>query len=344
MEVKHCGQKTAEELEGLILPNDSCTLRYHKKPIKTVKFNHDGDLLFSSCTEASLLVWRVSTGEMLGKYPGHEGAVVGFDINQEDTRIVSAGADRRSNLYDIETGKLMFSFNTVVTTRDVSFTADSRRIVLCTDAIMKEKPKLWVFDAVSGELINQTVIPSTPVAIRATIDNKILYGDTEGSLTLVDERTFGEISSKKVHQSKITSLTPSFCNTYFVSASTDFKSKIIRADNEITPVREFLSDSPNNAARVSPDNRILVSAGGVDARDVTTSTGQGNFNIEFFDCATSKLVGYYKTHFGTVNTLDIHPSGNAIASGGEDGVLHLVKMDDEAFINAPFVTIEENEA
>ncbi|EHY64968.1 eukaryotic translation initiation factor 3, partial [Nematocida ausubeli] len=280
----------------------------------------------------------------LGRYMGHSGAIVSFDINQEDSRIVSAGADRRSNVYDLETGKMIHTFSTIVTTRDVSFTADSRRIVLCTDAIIGEKPKIWVFDAVSGELIEKKVIPNTPVVIQSTVDGKILYGDTEGSLTLIDERTFNEISSKKIHQAKITSLTPSFCNTYFVTASTDSKSKIVRADGEIQSVREFLSDSPNNAARVSPDNRILVSAGGVAARDVTTSTGQGNFNIEFFDCATSKLVGYYKTHFGTVNTLDIHPSGEALASGGEDGVLHLVKMDDEAFINAPFVPLEGADA
>ncbi|KAI5150391.1 translation initiation factor 3 subunit I [Nematocida ausubeli] len=342
MEVKQTA--ATEALEGLIEPSTSCTLRYHKKPIKTVKFNHDGDLLFSSCMQASLVAWRVSTGEMLGAYMGHSGAIVSFDINQEDSRIVSAGADRRSNVYDLETGKMIHTFSTIVTTRDVSFTADSRRIVLCTDAIIGEKPKIWVFDAVSGELIEKKVIPNTPVVIQSTVDGKILYGDTEGSLTLIDERTFNEISSKKIHQAKITSLTPSFCNTYFVTASTDSKSKIVRADGEIQSVREFLSDSPNNAARVSPDNRILVSAGGVAARDVTTSTGQGNFNIEFFDCATSKLVGYYKTHFGTVNTLDIHPSGEALASGGEDGVLHLVKMDDEAFINAPFVPLEGADA
>ncbi|KAI5191109.1 translation initiation factor 3 subunit I [Nematocida minor] len=343
MQVEYASERI-EELSKSIEPAESCNLRYHTKPLRTVKFNPDGDLLFSSCTNGWLAVWRVSNGERIGKYVGHTGAIVGFDINKEGTKIATGGADMRSNIYDIETGKQLFSFDTVVTTKDVSFTADSRRLVLCTDAIMGQKPKVWVYDVASGELIKNIETQTIPTAIRATLDEKIIYGDTEGNVTLIDERSFDLISSKKMHQSKIKSLTPSFCNTYFVSASTDFKSKIIRADNnKVAAVREFLSDSPNNAARVSPDNRMLISAGGVDARDVTTSTGQGNFNVEIFDCATSKLVGYYKTHFGTVNTLDIHPSGGVMASGGEDGVLYLLKMDDSAFVNASFVPIKGSE-
>ncbi|KAH9386829.1 translation initiation factor 3 subunit I [Nematocida major] len=342
--MKEYTEERISELSRAIEPLRSFSLRHHKRPLKTVKFNPDGDLLFSSCAEGALVAWRVSNGEKLSLYEGHTGAIMGFDINKEGTLLVSAGADSVSNVYDIETAKRIHSFDTVVKTRDVAFTADSRRVVLCTDSVIGEKPKMWVFDAVSGEMIRQVVTPTMPLAIRTTLDNRIVYGDTEGNVALIDERTFQEVSSKKVHQAKITSLAPSFCNTYFVTASSDFKSKIIRTDrNEVSFVREFLSDSPNNTARVFPDNRILVSAGGVDARYVTTSTGQGNFNIEFFDCATSKLIGYYKTHFGTVNTLDVHPTGQAMASGGEDGVLHLVKMDDPAFINAPFVPVEGGE-
>lgn len=343
MQLENTPKRTEEELSRLVEPFESCTLRYHTKPLRNIRFHPDGDILFSSCVNGSLVAWRVANGEKIGNYTGHKGAIVRFDINKEGTKIATGSADMKSNIYDIETGKLLFSLDTVVTPKDVSFSADSRTLAMCTGAIMGQKPKVWVFDVASGKMERQTVTPTEPTTIRTTLDRKIVYGDSEGGVTLMDEHKFDIISSTKMHQSTIKSLTSSFCHTYFVTASTDFKSKIVRADNNsLSAVREFLSDSPNNTARVTPDNRILVSAGGIDARDVTTS-GKGNFNIEFFDCATSKLVGYYRTHFGTVNTIDIHPSGTVMATGGEDGALHLVKMDDSSFLNAPFVPVASSE-
>lgn len=79
-------------------------------------------------------------------------------------------------------------------------------------------------------------------------------------------------------------------------------------------------------------------AGGANARNVTMTKSKGNFNTKAFDCVTSRQIGYYKLYFGTVNVFDIHPSGKTLASGAEDGLVSLIRLDDFSFCNAPFST------
>ncbi|OAG31235.1 translation initiation factor 3 subunit I [Nematocida displodere] len=335
---------TASLPMDLVEPASSWQLRHHQRALTDVKFNRDGDLLFTACKNISPAVWRVSTGTKIGTYQGHLGAVFSIDVDAESRRLVTGSGDGTGILWDVETGKIIFSFDNDVTTKSVAFTQDSARVVMCTDAIMGHPPKIWVYDTKSGELIKECETETIPTTINTTLDNKILYGDVEGCVSLIDERTFSLVAAKKIHQAKITSLAPSFCHTYFTTGSDDFKSKIFSTDaQEISVVREFLSDSPINSSRTSPDNRMVICGGGTNAREVTTTGGRGNFHIEVFDCVTSRLVGYYNIHFGTVNAIDIHPSGRALVSGGEDGVVNLIRLDDDSFLTAPFTPFEDVE-
>ena len=51
----------------------------HTRPVSQVYFNKHGDLLFTSGRDANMNVWDAETGELLGTYDGHKGAVLAFD-------------------------------------------------------------------------------------------------------------------------------------------------------------------------------------------------------------------------------------------------------------------------
>ncbi|KAI5191672.1 translation initiation factor 3 subunit I [Nematocida sp. AWRm77] len=334
-----------EEQKSFIEPSANYQIRYHLRPITEVKFNHDGDLLFSASKAETAAVWRVETGKRMVEYRGHSGAVMCLDVDRESKRLATGGADGKCILWDVDTGKTLCTYDNLVTTKDVTFTPSGEKLLMCTDAIMGQPPKILMYDVKSGELIKEYVAETIATSVASTLDEDIVYSDTTGKVALLERRTFGTLSMRSVHQSKITSLSSSFCGTYFVTGSNDFKSKIVDVSTgSIEVVREFLSDSPINTAKVSPNNAMVVTAGGIDARDVTTKGGKGKFYIEFFDCVTSKLLGYYSEHFGTINTLDIHPSGGAIASGAEDGVVNVLRLDDPTFLSAPFTMLPSLEA
>jgi len=336
------GAQITKEQREMVEPEENWRLRYHQRPITDLKFNADGDLLFTSCKGETPVVWRVSAGEKIGAYKGHTGAVFSLDIDKDSRRLITGSADQKGILWDVETGKIVIAYDNLVTTKSVAFSRDGRSVVMGTDAIMNHPPRIWIYDTRTGDLVKKHTTETVPTSVNFTLEEDVIYADTTGSVNIVEGRTFSLSHTKKIHQSKIVSLTPSFCHTYFVTGSNDFKSKVFSEgpNREISVIREFLSDSPINTARVSPDNSMVACGGGTDARDVTTTGGKGNFNIEMFDCATSRLVGYYSMHFGTVNAVDIHPSGRTLASGAEDGIVNLINLDDSSFLNAPFTSMD----
>lgn len=58
-------------------------LKGHERSITFVKYNREGDLLFTCSKDHSPTVWRSDTGERLGTYDGHTGAVYQVDVTRE---------------------------------------------------------------------------------------------------------------------------------------------------------------------------------------------------------------------------------------------------------------------
>ena len=56
-------------------------LNGHERAITQIKYNRDGDLLFSVAKDNKPTVWFSANGERLGTYNGHGGAVWCIDVN-----------------------------------------------------------------------------------------------------------------------------------------------------------------------------------------------------------------------------------------------------------------------
>ena len=47
-------------------------LQGHERSLTQIKYNRDGDLLFSTSKDKSVSVWFIDNGERLGTYEGHQ--------------------------------------------------------------------------------------------------------------------------------------------------------------------------------------------------------------------------------------------------------------------------------
>jgi WD40 repeat protein len=93
------------------------SLHGHEKSITQIKYNREGDLLFSCAKDKQPNVWYSINGERLGTYDGHAGAVWSLDVDWQTKYFLSAAADN-----SVRFAKRHF-FG--VTSTDVSFPGDS---------------------------------------------------------------------------------------------------------------------------------------------------------------------------------------------------------------------------
>ncbi|KAG0439034.1 Eukaryotic translation initiation factor 3 subunit I [Dictyocoela muelleri] len=163
-------------------------------------------------------------------------------------------------------------------------------------------------------------------------DTSIIFSDVLGFINILDLRNLKIIEKKKIHDSKITELKKSKCNSFLISSSSDMTTKII--DYDLSVKKTFISNDPVNSSALTAKNDKLLNAGGIPARDVTTTKSNLQFDVNFYDVVTEKYIGSYSTHFGTINSVDIF-GDDVYVSGGEDGIVCMVKVGED-FKNAPF--------
>jgi WD40 repeat protein len=57
-------------------------MKGHERPLTFLKYNREGDLLFSCAKDHTPTVWYADDGERLGTYRGHNGAVWCCDVSR----------------------------------------------------------------------------------------------------------------------------------------------------------------------------------------------------------------------------------------------------------------------
>lgn len=79
-------------------------LQGHERAITQIKYNREGDLLFSAAKDAKPNVWWALNGERLGTFNGHGGVVWCLDVDWQSTNLITGGGDsscRFTFLYSI---------------------------------------------------------------------------------------------------------------------------------------------------------------------------------------------------------------------------------------------------
>jgi len=56
-------------------------LQGHSRPLTMVKYNREGDLIFTTAKDKVASVWYSHNGERVGTYKGHNGSLWGSDVD-----------------------------------------------------------------------------------------------------------------------------------------------------------------------------------------------------------------------------------------------------------------------
>ncbi|CAL1386090.1 unnamed protein product [Linum trigynum] len=317
-------------------------MKGHERPLTFLKYNREGDLLFSCAKDHTPTVWFADDGERLGTYRGHNGAVWSCDVSRDSTRLITASADQTAKLWNVQTGEQLHTFNFDSPARSVDFSVGDNLAVITTDPFMAftsaihvkriaSDPSEQTGDSVlvlkgpQGRINRAVWGPLNRTIISAGEDSIIRRWDTEtGKLLQESEPEVG-------HTKQITSLAKSADGSHFVTGSLDKSAKLwdIR---DLSLIKTYVTERPVNAVTMSPLLDHVVLGGGQDASSVTTTDHRaGKFEAKFFDKILQEEIGGVKGHFGPINALAFNPDGKSFSSGGEDGYVRLHHFDPDYF-------------
>lgn len=310
----------------------------HERSITQIKYNLEGDLLFSSAKDQHPNVWYSINGERLGTFEGHNGAVWCLDPKWDNTHLVSGAADDTCRLWDIETGKNINVISTKTAVRTCNFSYSGNMVCFTTDKRMGYPCEINVIDARNfnaEEPIMKFPIPSGGPKVTSMIwsglDSNLLTGHENGDLVQWDMKTHMKVKMSSDHKGAIVDMQSSKDGTMFITACKDTRAMMWDSDT-LELLKTYKTERPVNSASISPLFDHVVLGGGQEASDVTTSSTRiGKFDARFFHLVFEEEFGRVKGHFGPINSIQFHPDGRGYASGGEDGYVRVHQFDDSYF-------------
>lgn len=315
-------------------------LKGHEGPISKVKYNREGDLLFTCARKDTKPVAWYSDGERLGNYIGHEGAVWDVDVDFESKTLLTASADRTAKLWDVQTGKEQFSFGHASSVRSCGFADGDRMILTVSENNFDQQATVYIYNK-TDDIADQTDVPVRAMfaegsgkvytALWGGLNTHVLSAGEDGKVRKWNVETGQEEMAVQAHSKTIKCLQYNKDKTMFITASADHTAKIYDA-RTLECIKEYRSDRPLNSASISPLMNHVIVGGGQDAMNVTvTSSKVGHFQVDFFHTVYMEYMGNVKGHFGPVNSCCFNPDGKSYASGSEDGYIRLHIFDKEYF-------------
>lgn len=317
-----------------------------------VKYNADGDLLFTASIDKVVNVWYSHNGELLGSYRGHTGSVFSVDINKNTTLVATGSSDGTACIWNAQTGERLFAWETVSTVKCAQFSPDGTKLVLVTDNNFGRKSTVQVYE-INTELgdggdncpaktqsteplikIENTEFPTFTTGAWCYDGKHFIAAHKDGSISKynLEQSTGGKlVEHLKIHDDVITDLQMSFDRTYFLTASRDKTAKLFDCDT-LKQYKTFADRAPLNSASLTPIKDFVILGGGQDAGSVTTTTAQeGDFKSKFYHKIFEDLLGEVKGHFGPINSISVDPKGKSYATGGEDGYVRLHHFDKQYY-------------
>jgi len=311
-------------------------LQGHERSITRIKYNREGDLLFSCAKDRRPNVWYSLNGERLGTYEGHDGAVWTMDCDWMTRYLLTGAADNTLRYWDIGTGTQIGRVDTKSAVRTCAFSYSGNVAAYTTDKTMGMECEINVVDARDGASIGEAgsilKIPVQGDKVTALlwdcIDEMLLTGHVNGDVSKWDMKTGKRVElCSGEHSRDIKDMRPSKDGTMFITACKDNTAKLFDADT-LQCLKTYRTERPVNGAAISPKLDHVVVGGGQEAMEVTTTSARvGKFDARFFHLVFEEEFGRVKGHFGPINSLEFHPSGESYASGGEDGFIRVHYFD-----------------
>lgn len=285
----------------------------HSRPIVEVNYSRvtpDGYFLVSASKDGQPMLRRGETGDWMGTFLGHKGAVWSCVLDTPALTAATASADFSAKVWDALTGLERHTFQHNHIVRTVAYSPDSVR--LATGGYEK---LLRLFDLERPDA-PAVQVGSTQVPIRSLMflnDNTILSTCMDQpNVTVWDTRSCQQVQTLTT-DANVLSIDVTFDGRFLTT--TDGSTIRIWDTNTLTTAASFAVTYPVEAASYCPAKQRIAAGG-------------GDMWVRLHDAMTGAELECNKGHHGPVHTVRFGPEGKEYASGSEDGTIRIFPLGD----------------
>jgi translation initiation factor 3 subunit I len=157
-------------------------LHGHERAITQIKYNREGDLLFSSSKDNKPNVWYSLNGERLGTFNGHQGAVWCIDVDWTTSRFLSGAGDNTLKVWDCETGKEIGNISTNSSVRTCLYSYSGNMAVYTTDRAMRHQCEIFIIDVRNVDESISHADPILRIPIKGSRVSSILWDNLDETI------------------------------------------------------------------------------------------------------------------------------------------------------------------
>ena len=271
--------------------------------IWSVAFSPDGEYLAAGDTKGNILLRRVSDGQPIHTFTGHNAWVVSLAFSPDGKTLASSSCDCTAKLWNVETGQCLHSLDEhKQEVWSVAFSPDGQTLATaCDDA----KTRLW--NVKTGECIQIFKGHKNEVlAVTFTLDGlELISGSQDSTIKFWNIKTGKCKRVLKGHEDGVRSISLSSEGQLLASSSNDLTVRLW--DINTRKCLKVFQGHSNVILSVtfSPDTKLLASS----SIDQTVS---------LWDINTGKCLKVFQGHSSYINSIQFSLQSNILASGSND--------------------------
>lgn len=297
--------------------------RGHTRPLTEISFVEDGDrtLLVSSAHDKVPQIRNGETGDWIGTFHGHKGAVWSSKVDSKTrTLAATASGDFTAKLWCATTGNELYEFKHRHVVKCVDFSANSERIATgCQDGLMR------IYDICRPEAAPQEFrLAATGIAEAIS---KVCWSPTEENMLIVGKRNgllekWDSRLGDKNGPAQIATIQGGD-NVMDLEISSNHGIILVAAGKKVCSYE--MNSMQLLKTFDMPDKLTFHEEGGasLNRSGETFICGGSDLWLREFDYNTGEVLRTLKGHHGPIRCVRWHPWGTIGASGSEDGTIRL---------------------
>ncbi|KAI8639638.1 WD40-repeat-containing domain protein [Parasitella parasitica] len=287
----------------------------HTRPVVDIQFSsitpQGNYYLISACKDGNPMLREGVTGDWIGTFQGHKGAVWSARFSGDSNRAVTGSADFTAKVWDTHNGKELHTFVHKHIVRAADFNTDNTKILTGG----KER-KLRIFDlyrpeAPAVELEGHT--DTVKAVIWDEAHHQVLSAGDDSTVRIWDLRTMvqsGIIECKD----PVSTMSFDFSGEYVTWAAGN-TANFWKPGASFEDVKTIETKKKTCSVSLHPSHKKFVAGSDEDLW------------VRIYDFKSGEELEVYKGHHGPIHTVSYSPDGEMYATGSEDGTIRLWQTD-----------------